>query len=467
MFALSSAVCRPMSLHAVLEDIFRSALARVDPRALIAECLRLDGRHLVVSGPAGRHVEGLARFERVIVLGAGKAAARMACGVEEALGAHLSGGLVVVKYGHAEPLRRIEVIEAAHPTPDAAGVRAARRIAAIADGADHRTLVIVLISGGASALLCAPWAGEGAALTLADKQAVTRLLLACGAEIGAINCVRKHLSLVKGGRLARRLAPARGLALILSDVVGDRLDVIASGPVSPDPSTFAQALGILDAYGVRAAVPVAVRQLLETGARGMIPETPKPGDPAFAGMVPIVIGNTATAIEAACIAAAGHGFTPVPLTARLTGEAAEVAKVLFAQACDVRDRGWLAAPPALLVAGGETTVTLGDSPPPGGRNQELALAALAAMAADGQRGAGIHLLAASTDGGDGTTDAAGAFASPAVLERVAAAGLLIGPALRGHAAHALLDAAGAVLRTGPTGTNVCDLCLIAVGVPPA
>jgi len=445
-----------------LESILGAALAAVDPGRLIHDHLRRDGTRLQARTPDGDATwqADLAGFRRVLVLGAGKAAARMAEAVETILGDHLDGGLVVVKHGHRLPLRRVEVLEAGHPTPDAAGFAAARRLAALADGADAATLVILLLSGGGSALLCAPL--EEAGLTLADKQAVTAALLASGADIGAINCVRKHLSALKGGRLLARLAPARCLTLILSDVIGDRLDVIASGPVSPDPTTYAEALAVLDARQLRAAVPPPVRRALERGARGELAETLKPGDPRLGLVTPLVIGNTLTAVRAARSHAEGHGLRPLPLTASLTGEAREAARMLHAIARDLRDHALPAAPPALLICGGETTVTLGAAPGRGGRNQELALAFLAELARDPAGGRGLHLLAAATDGGDGPTDAAGAFASAAGLDRARALGLSIEAALAGHDSYRFFAATGDLLRLGPTLTNVCDLLLVLV-----
>lgn len=447
--------------RADLAAIFQAALGRVDPYQMIVDHLRLEGSRLVASFEGVSHEENLDRYDRVMVLGAGKAAARMARAIEQVLGERISGGLVVTKYGHGEPLERIELVEAGHPTPDDNGVAAARRIAALAEAACARTLVLILISGGGSALLCAPAeTGEGAP-SLADKQAVTAALLASGAAIGEINCVRKHLSALKGGGLLRLLAPARSLALILSDVVGDRLDVIASGLTAPDPTTFAEALAVLDRTRLGERVPEAVRLRLEQGAAGAVPETVKPGDPVLALATNCLIGTNRAALGAACAEARARGYRPLPLTTTLTGEAREVAKVLYAMARDVRDHDLLAAPPVCLVAGGETTVTV-TGPGLGGRNQELALAFLAEMERDPRRGERIVLLSAATDGGDGPTDAAGAFAATEVLDRAQAAGLSVGAALRANDSYRFFDATGDLLRTGPTLTNVCDLQMILV-----
>jgi len=447
--------------RADLAAIFQAALGRVDPYQMIVDHLHRDGSRLCAAFEGACVEEDLECYDRVMVLGAGKAAARMARAIEQVLGERISGGLVVTKYGHGEPLSRIELVEAGHPTPDDNGVAAARRIAALAESADARTLVLILISGGGSALLCAPAeTGEGAP-TLADKQAVTAALLASGAAIGEINCVRKHLSALKGGGLLRRLAPARSLALILSDVVGDRLDVIASGLTAPDPTTFAEALAVLDRYRLRDRVPEAVRQRLEQGAVGAVPETVKPGDPVLALATNCLIGTNRAALIAACAEAQARGYRPLPLTTTLTGEACEVAKVLYAMARDIRDHGLLAAPPVCLVAGGETTVTV-TGPGQGGRNQELALAFLAEIERDPRRGEGLWLLSGATDGGDGPTDAAGAYAATEVLERAQAAGLSVAAALRANDSYRFFATTGDLLKTGPTLTNVCDLHMILV-----
>ena len=446
-----------------LTAIFQAALERVDPYRMIVEHVRLEGATLVVAFEGQRHAVDLDRYDRVLVLGAGKASVPMARGVEAVLGDRIGGGLVVVKYGHGGPLARIEVLEAGHPTPDHNSVEGARRIAELAGQADERTLILNLVSGGGSALLCAPLVDPGAsvALTLADKQAVTRALLACGADIGEVNCLRKHLSGVKGGRLLRLMAPARSLNLILSDVVGDRLDTIASGLTCADPTTFADALAIVAKYDLAQKSPAAVLRALELGAAGAIADTPKAGDPATLATTSILIGTNLAALLAARTKAAALGYNTAALTCALTGEAREVAKVLYGIARDVRDRDLLVARPAVIMAGGETTVTL-TGPGKGGRNQEMALAFLAEMAKDEQGGRGIHFLSASTDGSDGPTDAAGAFASAALLERAGQASLSLGGALRANDSYTFFEAVGGLLKTGPTMTNVCDLHMILV-----
>jgi hydroxypyruvate reductase len=332
--------------------------------------------------------------------------------------------------------------------PDEAGLAAAAEVESLLSGGRPGDLVLVLVSGGGSALLPAP--AEG--VTLAEKQAVTSLLLASGADIGEMNCVRKHLSRLKGGGMARRAAPARVATLVLSDVVGDPLDVIASGPTVPDPTTFADALEVLRRRGIAERVPPAVRARLEAGARGEIPETPKPGDPALRGGLPALVGTNRIAVAAAARRARALGFRPLVLSTTVTGEARDVAAVLAAVAREARGSGQPAAPPCCLLSGGEPTVTLRGKGK-GGRNQELALAA--ALALEGIPG--VALLSAGTDGSDGPTDAAGAICDGATAARARAAGLDPRRHLEENDAYPLFAALGDLVVTGPTQTNVMDL----------
>lgn len=438
------------------EAIFRAGLERVDPLAMMARTLRLEGSVLVVETEWDRAEFDLDRFRAVTVTGMGKATARMALGLERLLGDRISGGLVAVKAGHVEELERIRILEAAHPVPDARSAAAAGAILDLARGCDQHTLAISLISGGGSAIACAPAAG----LTLDDKQAATRLLLGCGATIHELNCVRKHLSRIKGGRLARAFAPATALNLLLSDVVGDDLDVIASGPTVADPSSFAEALEILRRHGLERRVPGPALEILQAGARGALEETPKPGDPSLAGTRNILLGTNRQALLSAERRARELGYHTLVLTARLTGEAREVAHVLLGIGEDIAVSGFPLPRPACVIAGGETTVTLRGAGK-GGRNQELALACLEAMGrAPASRG--VVLLAASTDGNDGPTDAAGAFAAHAILDRARALGLDPHAYLAANDSHAFHQRAGSLLRTGPTNTNVSDLAVLLV-----
>ncbi len=446
-----------------LREIFQAALTRIDPFQMMIDHVRLDGDILSVSFDDERHEVDLAAYDQVLVLGAGKASARMGRAVEDILGERVTRGLISVKYGHAEPLTRITVVESGHPTPDENGEGAARSMAEMVRTADEKTLILNLVSGGGSALLPCPLVheGEGLRLTLADKQNMTRCLLACGADIGEINCIRKHISGVKGGRLLELMAPARSLNFILSDVVGDRLDTIASGLTSGDETTFADALAIIEKYRIADQAPPEVMKALSLGAQGRIRETPKPGDPATTLATNILIGTNQAALLAACEKARSFGYNTAALTCALTGESREAAKFLFGIARDVRKSEMLVKKPACVIAGGETVVTLTGTGK-GGRNQEMALAFLIELAKDEARGADISFLSASTDGTDGPTDAAGAFASTQVLDLARQAGLSLESYLRNSDSYHFFEKIGHLLKTGPTMTNVCDLHMLLI-----
>lgn len=432
--------------YRICRRIYRAAVRAVDPRAATIRALRRAGDTLVV----GDASFDLAAIRDLYVIGIGKAAAAMGQGVEAVLGDWLAAGCVVTKYGHRLPTTRIEVREAAHPTPDAACVDATAAILDIVDGAGPDDLVLCLVSGGGSALFEQPVDG----VTLGDMQETTRQLLRAGAPITALNTVRKHLSAVKGGQLARRVAPATLVALILSDVVGDALDVTASGPTVPDPTTFAEALAMLDEYGVRSTIPAAAARYLEAGARGDRPETPKKGDACFATTHTRVIANAQIALDAAAREAERMGLPALILSSSLEGEARHVAHVWASIARQVRLYAQPLAPPCCLLAGGETTVTVrGDGI--GGRNSEFALAA--ALALDDMEGIAVASLA--TDGGDGPTDAAGAIVTSATIADARRAGLDPAAALGRNDAYTLFSQAGGLFRPGPTGTNVNDLMI--------
>ena len=430
-----------MTLRESARSIFDAALAAGDVRPLVFRALA-----------------GIAPPERgrVLVVGAGKASGAMAAAVEEMWGERIVDGLVAVKDGYLAPTRRVRLVEAGHPVPDERGAEAARDIRVLAEAAGADDLVLVLLSGGGSALTPAP----PPPITLADKQEVTRLLLAAGATINQLNTVRKHCSLLKGGQLARAAAPARVEALLLSDVVGDPLDVIASGPTTPDPSTFVEALGILDGFGLRGTAPRSVILRLEQGARGEIPETPKPGDPVFARVRNTVIGNNALVVDAAAAKARALGFTPHSLTRALEGEAREVARRFVVMARSIEAGKGPVAPPACVIAGGETTVTVRGQGK-GGRCQEFALAA--ALELEGTKGAVI--LAAGTDGTDGPGEAAGAIVDGASATRARAQGVDPGARLANNDSYPVLKASGDLVVTGPTNTNLLDLYLLLVEPP--
>ncbi|HEY3188757.1 MAG TPA: DUF4147 domain-containing protein, partial [Solirubrobacteraceae bacterium] len=402
--------------------IWRAALDAAAVEPLVRSSLRRHGDTLA----CGPLTLDLRDVERVLVLGCGKAGAAMARAAESVLGDRIDQGLVVVKDGYTLPTRVVELAEAGHPVPDGRGQAAAQRILALARSAGPRDLVIFLISGGGSALMPAP----APPVTLEEKGEVTRRLLGAGATIGELNAVRKHLSLLKGGQLARAAAPARVLTLLLSDVIGDPLDVIASGPTAPDPTTFADALDVLGRRGVLDRVAPAVTERLNAGARGEIPETPKPDESLFGNVTHVVVGNHRLVVDAAAAAAARLGYAPWIASAALEGEARDAAGALVTQARSLPPR-------ACLITGGETTVTVRGRGS-GGRCQEFALAA--ALALEGDDGATV--LAAGTDGTDGPTDAAGAVVDAKTAERGRALGLDPDRALDDNDSHTFLSATG-------------------------
>jgi glycerate 2-kinase len=436
-------------LRRAARAIFGAALEAADPAQAIRRHVRLSGSTLI----AGGQRYPLRAFEHVWVVGAGKASATMAAAVEKLLGKRITGGLVNVKYGHTAKLRRIELNECGHPVPDESGIRGAERIAAIAQRAGERDLLICLISGGASALMPLP----AAPVTLGEKQAVTNLLLACGANIQEINAVRKHISAIKGGQLARLAFPARVLALLLSDVIGDDPDVIGSGPAAPDASSFADAWSVIKKYALVEKVPSSVRTRIEAGMRGEVPETPKTGDSSFTRTRNVIIGSNRLAVDAAAAKARQLGFKPLVLSTRIEGETREIARMHAAIAREIATNGQPVKPPACVISGGETTVTLRGSGL-GGRNQEFVLAAAIDLAGCGR----AVVLSGGTDGTDGPTDAAGAIADGSTLDRAAGKGLDAHRYLAANDSYRFFDALGDLVKTGPTGTNVMDVRLLLV-----
>lgn len=411
-----------------LSHLFQSALAAVDPAKLIAQ-------HLPPP-PRGR----------TIVIGAGKAAARMAEAVERHWQGELSG-LVVTRYAHGAPTSRIEVVEAGHPVPDEAGVRAATRMLELVRGLTEDDLVLCLMSGGGSALLSLPAPG----ITAEEKRDINRQLLRSGAPIGEMNCVRRHLSAVKGGRLALACHPARVLTLVVSDVPGDDPAVVASGPTVPDGSSGADALAILQQYGI--AVSEAARAVLADPALA----APRPDDPRLARNATVVIATAQAALDAAAEAARAAGFTPLILSNSIEGEAREVAIVHAAIARQVIEHGQPLQRPCVILSGGETSVTVRGKGR-GGRNAEFLLALAIAL-----RGLeGVHAIACDTDGIDGTEDNAGALLGPDTLARAAAGGLDAAAMLRDNDGYSLFAALGDLVATGPTRTNVNDFRAIVI-----
>lgn len=434
-------------LRQCARQIWEAALDAANPATCIDNNLKLQDSTLSVGGKL-IPIDG-----RIIVIGAGKAASRMAQVVEEKLGDRISAGLVVTKYGHSLPLRKVRQIEAGHPIPDAAGVSAVHEMLDLLKGLTEKDLVLCLLSGGGSALWPAPADG----ITLEQKQEVTSQLLRAGATIVELNAVRKHLSSIKGGQLAARAAPARVVSLIMSDVTGDPLDFIASGPTAPDTTSFSEALGIIQKYG--AAVAPAVTERLQAGVQGRIPDTPKAGDPLFRNVENLIIANNRLLVVAARKRAEALGFETSILGTEVEGEAREIARFYAAIAREVG--GAAASRPTCVLAAGETTVTVRGRGL-GGRNQEMALAWAIAMASRPLPTPSCFASVA-TDGSDGPTDAAGGLVDPGTCQRAVNLGLVPSRYLADNDSSNFLKATGDLIVTGPTQTNLMDLQILLVG----
>jgi glycerate 2-kinase len=435
-----------------LTDIFNAALAAVDPYNAVLKAVKVDGEQLHVADAKCN----LATFERIVVVGAGKATARMALAIETLLGKKISEGLIVVKDGHTAPLSIIEPVESFHPVPGKAGVAGTARILDMARAADEKTLFICLISGGASALLVAPVAG----ITLQDKQEATRWLLNEGAAIAELNAVRKHLSMVKGGRLAQAAWPAQVVTLIVSDVIGDPLAVIASGPTAPDDSTFADAWAVIVKYGLQEKLPQRVVDYLQRGIAGRVAETVKENNPRLDKTRNIIIASIHQAMAAAQEKSGQLGFVTQTISDTLQGEAREAARFL-AQAARAELAVMKPNERRCLLCGGETTVTVRGTGK-GGRNQEFALAF--ALEIEGCQG--VTLLSASTDGTDGPTDAAGAMVDGRTTTWARSLGIDPISHLDNNDSYAFFQQFDAMTgahshcKTGATGTNVMDIQIV-------
>lgn len=435
-------------LRSHLRHVVNVALAAVSPQTCLQSVTVSEGRLIV------RDLSiDLARVHRIVVVGMGKASAGMAASLEGILDGRISDGVVVTADGYKVPTRSIEVVEAAHPIPDARGLAAAGRIACLVEDAQEEDLVIVLISGGGSALLSLPVQG----ITIAELAATNELLIRSGATIEETNTVRKHLSQLKGGQLARRAYPAQVLTLVLSDVPGDPLTGIASGPTVADPTTFSEAASILRRYGLWNKVPQSVRDHVTAGVLGGVPETPKLGDAALARVKSVIVGSGASAAAAAVEVAEQLGYHALLLTTTLEGEACTVGRVFAAIAREEASTQRPVPLPALIVAAGETTVRVtGDGK--GGRNQEFALAA-----ATGIKGFhNIVIAAVATDGRDGPTDAAGGMVDGSTAARLLSVGIVPEESIRRNDSYHALATSGDLIVIGPTGTNVADLYFIAV-----
>jgi glycerate-2-kinase len=426
-----------------------AAVKAVDPKQLIKSKMLLKGSILHVNG----YTFDLKKFKNVYVVGGGKASGSMAEALEAVLGEKITGGLVNVLKGSKNKTAIIKLHEASHPIPDNSGVEGTRRMLEIAEKAGENDLIICLISGGGSSLMPLPKDG----ITLEDKRKITEALLKCGATINEINTVRKHISDFKGGWLAKKVYPATVLNLILSDVLGDPLDFIASGPTVPDSTTFSDAIKVLKKYGLWDKAPESIKRVLLNGEKGLIPENPKVGDEAFKKVFNVVIGNNRDASTAACETLKSEGLNALLLTSLLEGEARHVGTVLASLALEIAISGNPVPKPAAIIAGGETTVTV-TGKGKGGRNQEIALsAALKIRGLDG-----VAIASLSTDGVDGPTDAAGAIADGKTVARVETAGLKAEDFLAENDSYHFFSKLGDLIFTGLTGTNVNDVSVIVV-----
>jgi glycerate 2-kinase len=427
----------------LLNDLFHTALRAVDPYGAVK--LYVDNISSVYHGGG---------FRRFLAVGFGKASCPMAKALEDGLSGVVDTGTVITKYDHCVgyDFKEITVYEAGHPLPDERGLGGTQKIINLLGEADENTLVVCLISGGGSSLLVSPYEG----ITLTDKQNITDLLLRSGADIHELNAVRKHLSKVKGGRLAGIAYPARIISLIISDVIGDRLDVIASGPTSPDSTTYREALQVIEKYGLKDRSPRSVYEVLKKGAEGLFPETPKEGNHIFDMVENRVIGNNKKALEAAKTKAESMGLDAEIISSELTGEARKVGRWLAAMAIEIKNAGKLRRP-RCLISGGETTVNVEGSGL-GGRNMELALSF--AMEIRGMEG--ITLLSVGTDGTDGPTDAAGAVVCGWTISKAGSLGLAPESYLENNDSYNFFKKTGDLFITGPTGTNVMDIQILAI-----
>lgn len=441
-------------LRMAVQAIFSKAVAAVNPSEALKKAIQIQKNILKIRAPEGSEATfDLDHIQRVFLVGTGKASASMAQAMEEMIGNHLTSGIIITKYDHGLPLKKTEVIEAGHPLPDLKGLAGAKKIQSLLKASGEKDLVIFLISGGGSALL--PLPSEG--ISLEEKQKTTQLLLDCGADIIEINTIRKHISQIKGGWLARWAYPSTVLTFILSDVVGDPLDSIASGPTVPDPSTFKEAWEILEKYDLLQKVPSTVRNHLSAGREGKVDETPKPGDGIFDKVHHILIGSNIIALQAAEAEATSLGFNTLILSSSIVGETREAARFHGALVKEVFSSGHPIPKPACIISGGETTVTI-KGHGKGGRNQEFALASAFEIL-------GLEktvLLSGGTDGSDGPTDAAGAIADHTTIWRAQTLGLDAKAHLNNNDAYPFFEKLGDLLMTGPTQTNVMDVRIILI-----
>ena len=466
-------------------EIFKNGVEKVNPFKLIIENLKLDDETLEITFNNGKTRLNLQNFNKVFIIGSGKATARMAKGIEEVLGNRITEGVISTKYGHTETLKKIKVIEAGHPIPDENSIRAGIEIAKLSKKADEKTLVINLISGGASALVELPPGVTGGAsadtpsptqmdsdkkiskassISLKEIKSTTDALLRCGAIIDEINCIRKHISGIKGGKLAELIYPGTCISLILSDVIGDRIDSIGSGPTAPDNTTYREALEIIQRHEIERDIPRSVLSLLKAGAEGKIPETPGEEHPAFSKICNFIIGSNYTAVRACEQKAMSLGYNTLLLSAHLIGEASEVAKLFTGISEDIEKYDIPVQKPGCVLAGGETTVTIRGNGK-GGRNQEIALSFLCEYLRNRKtknKKNNVWFVSVATDGNDGPTDAAGAIVSEKVITETIRKSLNPEKYLRNNDSYHFFEKTGGLIKTGPTNTNVCDIQILIV-----
>lgn len=450
MSSSSKDLLHQMRLDAL--NIFQASLKPVNPYEAVRRFVSIENNNLLIGRKGQEQTRlNLEDFERIFLVGGGKATAPMAKAMEDLLGDRITSGIINVKYGFTDKLSFTEIIEADHPLPDRNGVEGTKKILALLENAGERDLIFSLISGGGSALLPQP-AGQ---ISLEEKQSITGKLLECGASIDEINSIRKHISASKGGQMARTASPAVTVNLMLSDVVGDKMDVIASGPFVPDMSTFKESWQILEKYGLK-DIPVSIREYLERGAEGKVPETPKKGDPMFDRVYNIIIGSNILALEAAREEAQKAGYNTLILSSMIEGETRDVAKVHAAIAREILKSGRPIHAPCCVISGGETTVTIRGKGL-GGRNQEFCLASALYIKDLPHR---VVMLSGGTDGNDGPTDAAGAIVDPLTIKRGIDEGLEAFEYLSNNDAYHFFKKLDDLLITGPTNTNVMDVRLV-------
>ncbi|MDQ7032661.1 MAG: glycerate kinase [Desulfonauticus sp.] len=433
-----------------IQDIFTQAIASALPTTIISHNLTLDNTSILL---AGQKIYNLNQFQHIVVLGAGKASALMAKNLENILQTYLTEGIIITKYNHTCNLKKTTLIEAGHPIPDHNSLEGGKLIVeTIQRYKNTNTLFIFLLSGGASSLMVLP----EPPLTLEDKQLINSLLLSSGANIYEINTIRKHLSQLKGGKLAKLAHPNPILTLVISDVIGDDLSVIGSGPTYPDSSTWQDCLTILQKYKLWERLPNHLQNFFSQGIKGQIADTPKKNDSYFNSVKNIILASNRQVLRAAATRAQQLGYTPLILTSSLQGEAKEAAKFLASIAREITTSGHPLKPPCCIISGGETTVNMGDSQGKGGRNQELALA----FALELDPGPNVCFLSAGTDGTDGPTDAAGAIITSETLKLAKAKGLNPEIFLLNHDSYNFFKPIGGLFITGPTFTNVMDVQII-------